>query len=91
MDGLEVLRERVQALLKSYAALQRDRERLRKEAEALRAEREVLQARLHHAEESLLAVRIGKSISDEPTRAQSRKKLDEVIGEIDKILTTLND
>jgi chromosome segregation ATPase len=91
MEGLPALQERVQALLKRYAAVHREREQLRKEVDALREERESLEARLRHAEESLLALHIGKSMPDEATRARSRKKLDAVISEIDKILTTLND
>ena len=91
MEGINVLNERVTELLKRYSALLRDRETLRKDVTALRAENEDLRGRLNKAEEGLLASHISQALPDEATRAQNRKKLDQVISEIDKILTTLND
>ena len=91
MEGINTLNERVTELLKRYSALLRERENLRKEASAMRAENEDLHARLNKAEEGLLAINISQAMPDEATRAQNRKKLDTVISEIDKILTTLND
>ena len=91
MEGINILQERVAELLKRYSALLREREALQKEAKVLRTENEELRARLNQIEGSLLAVQISHSMPDEATRAQNRKKLDAVISEIDKILTTLND
>jgi regulator of replication initiation timing len=78
-------------LLKRYAALLRERDGMKKELGMLREENEHLQAKLTQAEEYLLAAQISKAMPDEASRAQSRKKLDAVISEIDKILTTIND
>ena len=91
MEGINALHERVTELLKRYSALLRERDVLQKEASVLRTEKEDLRTRLNNIEQELLAARIGQSIPDDAARTQHRKKLDAVIGEIDKILTTLND
>lgn len=91
MENLAILRERVDALLKRYAAVGQERDAIKKELAALKERYAELDAQLQQAESHLLAVQIGKVMPDEQSRAQSRRKLDAVIGEIDKILTTLND
>lgn len=91
MEGIDLLRERITALLKRYGAAVRECKALEKELAAREQESAALRVRLEEAEQQLLAVRIGKAIPDKASRAQSRKKLDAVIGEIDKILITLND
>ena len=91
MEGMDLLRDRVAALLKRYSAVLRERDDLKKALNLMQSENEDIREKLSQAEERLLAIQIGKAIPDEATRAQSRKKLDAVIGEIDKILTTIND
>lgn len=91
MDGMEALHNRVSAMLKQFGAVVQERDALRRELRKLRSEHEELQNRLARSEEALLALQIGKSIPDEELRSRSRRKLDEVITEIDKILMTLND
>jgi hypothetical protein len=91
MKGLDTLRSRIDALLKSYAALLRERNALRKELELKEQQHSELVEQLRLAEETLLALQIGKAIPDAAARTRNRKKLDAVIGQIDKILTTLND
>ena len=91
MDALEALHDRVNALLRRHNAVLRERDDLRKELAAVRAHQETLREKLRHSEDELLAARIGNALPDEEARARSRRKLDEVIGEIDKILTALND
>ena len=91
MNGLDTLKERVDALLKSYAALLRERNALRKELKGKEQQQQDLAERLRVAEEELLALQIGKAIPDAAARTRNRKKLDAVIGQIDKILTSLND
>ncbi len=91
MEGIKALHDRVNTLLKRYSSVLHERESLRKELGTLRAENEELRAQLRQTEEGLLALQISQSMPDAALREQSRKKLDAVIGEIDKILTTLND
>lgn len=90
MKGMQALQERVNALLRRYAAVIRERDALKKELNSLREEQVHLQSQFRQAEERLLAMQIGQSMPDDSTRAQSRKKLDAVIGEIDKILMNLD-
>jgi hypothetical protein len=91
MEGLDALKERVDALLKSYTSLLRERNALKKELAAKDVENKALAERLRAAEDELLALQIGKAIPDNASRNRNRKKLDAVIGQIDKILTALND
>ena len=39
----------------------------------------------------MIAVQIGQSVLDSSEKTNMRKQLDGILGEIDKILTTLND
>lgn len=89
--SIEVLRDRVSALLKRYAAVTRERDGLKKELNKLREENQDLHAQLRQARDSQLATQISQVMPDEKVRAQTRKKLDEVISEIDKILMMIND
>ncbi len=91
MEGMEALHDRVNALLRRHSLVVRERDALKKELSELREEKEALRSMLRLSEEELLAARISQAIPDDAARAQSRKKLDAVIGEIDKILTSLND
>ena len=91
MQNIEVLRDRVSALLKRHASVLREREGLEKELNKLREENEVLRTQLKEAQDGRLAAQISTAMPDEKVRADSRKKLDEVITEIDKILMMIND
>ena len=91
MEGIDILHERITALLKRYVATSKECKALRKELAAREQESDGLRARLEETEQQLLAIRIGKAVPDKASRNQSRKKLDAVISEIDKILITLND
>ena len=91
MDGLDDLRERVAVLIKRYTASMQEQDLLKKQLSTLKLENDDLRARLHSTAQGMMAVQIGNSIPDEALRLQSRQKLDEVISEIDKILTSLND
>jgi glycerate-2-kinase len=91
MEGLNVLRNKVEALLRQHAAV---KTALAEKTSALKAKEEeldIMRVQLHKAEERLLALEIGHAIPDAESRAASRRQLDAVIGEIDKILMTLND
>jgi hypothetical protein len=91
MSAIDQLRTRVDQLLRQYAAAQLDLKNLRNELKDKDHTIASLQLQLTKTEEQLLAQQIGRAIPDAESRANSRKKLDQVIREIDKILTTLND
>jgi len=88
MQELRLLDEKLDLLLKKYAALQDENSLLRQTvSEQLRAV-EQLNGRLATLEAAMLAAQDAAPAAD--TMA-IRKQLDNVIGEIDKILLTLHD
>jgi cell division protein FtsB len=91
MASLDLLRDRLDLLLRQHAALKTENTKLRRSVDAKEEETAMLRKQLTGTEEQLLALQIGKTMPDAEARASSRRKLDAVIGEIDKILTTLND
>ncbi len=87
MESLFELRRKVEILLHRFSAAKSE---LRSKDNALGAKDEeisMLRRRLQNAEDALTARQIGKAIPDALSREQVRQKLDEVISEIDKILT----
>ncbi len=89
MESLFRLREKVEALLRRYIALQDENEALHKTLRDKDDEIMRLREALSKEEMNVMATQIGQTIFDPEARAAGRRKLDEVIGEIDKILTTL--
>ena len=91
MQELQTLNDKLDVLLKKYITLQAENKRLKdtvaKQAESLAG----MNGKLADLEQNMVAVQIGKSVLSEEERQNMRKQLDNVIGEIDKILTTLND
>lgn len=91
MERLELLGQKVETLLRQYAKQRAELESKEKALKTKHAEVEMLQAQLAKAEERLLALEIGQAIPDAESRAASRRQLDAVISEIDKILMALHD
>jgi ribosome assembly protein YihI (activator of Der GTPase) len=91
MQELQRLNEKLDVLLKKYSAVQTENKRLKATVAQQLESIESLNGKLGNVEEQMTALQIGKSILNEDQRDDMRKKLDNVIGEIDKILTTLND
>ncbi len=89
MESVFRLRETVETLLRRYSVLQKENITLKESVAAKDEEFAALREALSRAEMSTMAAQIGQTISDPEARAAGRRKLDEVIGEIDKILTTL--
>ena len=91
MDRREALRQKLDKLIRRFnetsAALKAKEKALKEQEE----EAAMLRTQLEKAEERLLALEIGKAIPDAESRAASRRQLDSVIGEIDKILRSIND
>lgn len=91
MQELNLLNDKVDKLLKKYAELQAENKRL-KEAIGLKDEvAEAMSAKLASLEENMMAASIGTSVLNEKDKEVVKKQLDTVLGEIDKILATLND
>jgi len=91
MHELELLSNKLDALLKKYAALQAENTGLKDTIAQQQQKLDALNSQVGKLEQSAATTQIGKTVADEEERKALRKQLDGVIGEIDKILTTLND
>jgi predicted nucleic acid-binding Zn-ribbon protein len=91
MQELELLNNKLDLLLKKYAALQAENKSLKKTVSDQLKSIEKLNHKLASVEENMAAAQMGQSLGDNKDKDAMRKQLDTVIAEIDKILTTLND
>jgi len=91
MQELRLLDERLSSLLKKYAAIEAENKRLKQTVAQQLQSIEGLNKKLTELEEKMIAVQIGQSVLDSSEKTNMRKQLDGILGEIDKILTTLND
>lgn len=91
MQELELLNSKLDLLLKKYAALQAENKSLKVTLSKQLRSMETLNTKLGGLEENMLAQKMGSIVTDPKEKESLRKQLDSVIGEIDKILITLND
>ena len=91
MQELQLLNDKLDVLLKKYITLQAENKRLKDTIDKQTDSIQGLTGKLSDLEQNMVAVQIGKSVLSDEERIKMRKQLDSVIGEIDKILTTLND
>ena len=91
MQELQLLNDKLDVLLKKYITLQAENKRLKDTIDKQTESIQGLTGKLSDLEQNMVAVQIGKSVLSDEERIKMRKQLDIVIGEIDKILTTLND
>jgi chromosome segregation ATPase len=91
MQALDTLSEKLDLLLKKYAELQAENKRLTKTiGEQLRTI-EQLNSKFQSLEENMVAIQLGKNFLDTNDKLAMTRQIDTVVGEIDKILATLND
>lgn len=91
MLELQLLNDKLDMLLKKYAALQAENQGLKDTVGKQLKTIEELNSKLAAADDQHATQGLGKALGEEKEKAALRKKLDGVIGEIDKILNTLND
>ena len=91
MQELQLLNTKLDLLLKKYAALQSENKRLKQTITQQTKSIENLNSKLSELEQNMVAVQMGRSLLNDEEKIKMRKQLDNVIGEIDKILNTLND
>lgn len=91
MQELQLLNDKLDILLRKYSALQAENERLKETIAQQLSSIETLNTNLASLEKSMVAVKIGGTLSDDKEKDAMRRQLDNVIVEIDKILTSLND
>ena len=91
MQELQRLNTRLDLLLKKYAVLQAENSTLKntiaKQTETIAG----LNGSLSELEQNIVAVQISKTMLTDEEKENMKEQLDNVIGEIDKILVTLND
>ncbi len=91
MREIELLNAKLDLLLKRYNALLTENKTLKGTIAKQQQSIETLNAKLETVEQSMMAVQVGNSVSEAEEKEILRKQLDMVIGQIDKILVTLND
>lgn len=91
MQELQLLNEKLDLLLKKYTALQAENARLKDTVSKQLKSIEGLNSKLSSLEENIGSAQIGKAVISNGEKNGVRKQIDNVIGEIDKILNTLND
>jgi DNA repair exonuclease SbcCD ATPase subunit len=91
MEALQNLSGKLDLLLKKYAELQAENKRLKKTISEQLKSIEQLNKKFDSLEENMVAIQLGKNFLDNNDKLSMTKQIDTVIGEIDKILVTLND
>ncbi len=91
MEALDKLNKKIDTLLKKYAALEAENKRLKDTIAKEIKTTEKLNKKLASLEQNMVSVHIGKAVDNGEEQENMRRQLDSVIGEIDKILNTLND
>jgi predicted RNase H-like nuclease (RuvC/YqgF family) len=91
MQALDLLNSKIDMLLKKYAALEAENKRLKTTIAAQDKTVELLTKKLASLDQGMVSVHLGQVVTDEDEKEHMRRQLDNVIAEIDKILTTLND
>jgi len=91
MQELQLLNDKLDTLLKRYALLQAENKRLKETVAEQTASIQGLNVKLSDLEQEIVAVQIGKAVLTDEEREKMKNHLGSVIGEIDKILATLND
>lgn len=91
MQELQLLKDKLDVLLKKYAAIEAENIRLKTTVAEQSKSIESLNHKLSTLEEDITAQQIGRSLLDGDEKEKMRKQIDQVIGEIDKIMNSFND
>ena len=91
MQALDTLNKKLDMLLRKFAALESENKRLKETIAKQITVEEKLNNKLASLEQGMVSVHLGKAVIDDEEKEHMREQLDNVIAEIDKILTTLND
>lgn len=91
MEALQTLTGKLDLLLRRYAELEAENKRLKKTISDQLKSIEQLNKKFEVLEENMVAIQLGKHFMDNNDKLSMTKQIDTVIGEIDKILATLND
>ncbi len=91
MEALDLFNEKLDVLLKKYRTLQADNLRLRATIEGQNKVIQRLHKKVNTLDSNMVSVHLGKAEISEDEKENMRRQLDSVIGEIDKILGSLNE
>ena len=91
MEVLQLLNNKLELLLKNYEELQSENKSLKDIIAQQTKTISELNQKQHEMEQQVLSKHIGLLDLPEADKEKMRKQLDTVIGEIDKILNTIND
>lgn len=91
MEALDLLNNKLNLLLKKYAALEGENKRLKTTITGQEKSVGSLTKKLASLEHGMVSVHLGKAVTGEDDKENMRNQLDNVIADIDKILNTLND
>jgi len=91
MQSLSLLNEKLDVLLKKYTQVQAENTRLQGTIAEQKQQIENLSGKLILAEQNLMAAQMSTSVLEGNDKEVFKKQLDTVLGEIDKLLATLND
>lgn len=91
MQELQKLSEKLDLLLKKYGELQVENTRLKKTVSDQLKEMEQLNRKFALLEDNMASVQLGKNVLTVNDKIAVTRQIDTVIGDIDKILATLND
>lgn len=90
MQELHLLNSRLDILLRKYSLLQAENQQLRQTVASQTQRIASLNMKLSDLEQRMLAMQMGSVVSSDE-KLRLRHQVDNVIGEIDKILAKLND
>ena len=91
METLTLLDDKLNLLIKKYAAKEAENARLRATIEGQNKVIQRLNKKVTGMDNSMVSVQFGKAGITDDEKENMNRQLDSVIAEIDKILTTLND
>lgn len=91
MDSFDSFKKKVELLIKSHSTLKSENSRLRATIEGQNKVIQSLNRKVRSLEEQMVSVDLKDAGLDEAQRDDMKKQLDIVIGEIDNILSRLND
>jgi len=91
MEAIDHLNKKIDLLLKKHAAVVTENDRLRSIIDGQNKVIQSLNKKTATLENSMVSVKLHHTDVGDEEKEQMKAQLDAVIGEIDKILSTLND
>lgn len=91
MEALDLLKSKLETLLKKYSAVEADNARLRATIEGQNKAIQKLNKQISIMDSGMVSVQLGATSINDDDKENMRRQLDTVIADIDNILNALND